>query len=213
MKLARVLSSLSFAVLAVAGPAAHSQANVVENEPSVLYVNAQTGSDSNSGSSSSPLKTIQAAVNKANSNNQKSIGTKIVVNAGVYRESVNIDPVSGMTSAPLTVEAAQNGTAIIDASEVLSGWSADPQYSGAYLANWTPAQSTCALPSGWPSVQPIALHTEILFVNGVAMTQVLAYSDLKPGTFFVNTSDGTVHVWPPAGVDPSSATIEVGESS
>ncbi|WP_348261614.1 Ig-like domain repeat protein [Telmatobacter sp. DSM 110680] len=213
MKLARVLSSLSLAVLAVTGSAAHSQANVVENEPSVLYVNAQTGSDSNSGSSSSPLKTIQAAVNKANSNNQKSIGTKIIVSAGVYRESVNVDPISGMTSAPLTIEAAQNGTAIIDASEVLTGWSADPQYSGAYVANWTPTQTTCALPSGWPSVQPITLHTEILFVNSIAMTQVLAYSDLKPGTFFVNTSDGTVHMWPPANVDPSSATVEVGTRS
>ena len=106
MKLARVLSALSLAVLAVAGPAARSQANVVENETSVLYVDAQKGSDSNSGASSSPLKTIQAAVNKANINNQKSVGTKIIVNAGVYRETVNVDAVSGLTSAPLTVQAA-----------------------------------------------------------------------------------------------------------
>jgi|GEM_PF-1061545 len=209
MKLARVICSLSLAVLAVAGPFARSQANVVENQTTSLYVDAQTGSDSNSGSSSSPLKTIQAAVNKANTNNQKSIGTRIIVNAGVYREAVSVDPVSGLTSVPLTIEAATNGTAIIAASDVLAGWSADPQYSGAYVANWTPTQSTCALPSGWPVVQEIALHTEMLFVNGAAMTQVLAYSDLKPGTFFVNTTDGTVHVWPTAGVDPSTAIIEV----
>jgi hypothetical protein len=209
MKLARVLCSVSLAVLAIAGPVAHSQANVSENEASVLYVDAQNGSDSNSGASSSPLKTIQAALNKANINNQKGVGTKIIVNAGVYRESVNVDPVSGMTSAALTIEAATNGTAIIAGSEVLSGWSADSQYSGAYVANWTPAQSTCALPSGWPAVQPIALRTEMLFVNNSALTQVLAYSDLKPGTFFVKTTDGTVHVWPPAGIDPSSATVEV----
>src|ERR1700739_956528 len=180
MKLARVICSLSLAVLAVAGPFARSQANVVENQTTSLYVDAQTGSDSNSGSSSSPLKTIQAAVNKANTNNQKSIGTRIIVNAGVYREAVSVDPVSGLTSVPLTIEAATNSTAIIAASDVLAGWSADPQYSGAYVANWTPTQSTCALPSGWPVVQEIALHTEMLFVNGAAMTQVLAYSDLKP---------------------------------
>ncbi len=209
MKLARVLSALSLAVLAVAGPAARSQANIVENETSVLFVDAQKGSDSNSGASSSPFKTIQAAVNKANINNQKSVGTKIIVSAGVYRETVNVDAVSGLTSAPLTIQAATNGTAIIAGSDVLSGWSADPQYSGAYVANWTPAQSTCALPSGWPSVQPIALRTEMLFVNNAALTQVLSYSDLKPGTFFVDTADGTVHMWPPAGVEPSSATVEV----
>jgi hypothetical protein len=62
---------------------AHPQANVVENQTTVLYFDAQSGSDSNSGAISSPLKTIQAAVNKANINNQKSIGTRIVVNAGV----------------------------------------------------------------------------------------------------------------------------------
>ena len=206
--LARVLSSALIATITVVGSQAHSQANVSENEAAVLYVDAQSGSDSNSGSSSSPLKTIQAAVNKANTNNQKSIGTKIVVNAGVYRETVNIDPVSGLTSAPLTLEAASNGAAIISASDALSGWSPDPQYSGAFVTNWTPTQSTCALPSGWPAVQPIALHTEMTFVNGIPMTQVLAGSDLKPGTFFVNTTDGTLHLFPPAGVDPSSAVIE-----
>ena len=83
----------------------------------MLYVDAQSGSDSNSGSSSSPLKTIQAAVNKANTNNQKSIGTKIVVNAGVYRETVNIDPVSGLTSPRSPLRAASNGAAIISASD------------------------------------------------------------------------------------------------
>jgi hypothetical protein len=209
MKLARVLRTFSLAALVVAGPRLIAQANVTENQTTVIYVDAQTGSDSNSGSSSAPFKTIQAAVNKANTNNTKSIGTRIVVNPGVYRESVKIDPVSGQTSAPLTVEAAKNGTAIIAASDLLTGWSTDPQYSGAYVANWTPAQSTCALPSGWPAIQPIALHTEMLFVNSMPMTQVLAYSSLKPGTFFVNSGNGTVHMWPPSGVDPSSATIEV----
>lgn len=209
MKLARVFRSLSLAAVAVAGPRLFAQANVTENQTTVLYVDAQTGSDSNSGASSAPLKTIQAAINKANSNNQKSIGTRVVVNPGVYRETVNIDPVSGQTAAPLTVQAAKNGTAIIAASDLLTGWSADSQYSGAYVANWVPAQSTCALPAAWPAVQEIGLHTEMLFVNSVPMTQVLAYSDLKPGTFFVNTSTGTVHMWPPSGIDAASATVEV----
>jgi hypothetical protein len=209
MKLARVLSSLSLAASAIAGPFAYSQANVVENQTTILYVDAQSGSDANSGVSSAPLKTIQAAVNKANTNNQKSIGTKIIVNSGTYRETVNVDPVTAQTPVPLTIQAATSGAAIISASDVLTAWSPDPQYSGAYVANWTPAQSTCALPSGWPSVRPIALHTEMLFVNSIPMTQVLAYTDLKPGTFFVDTSAGTVHLWPPSGVTPSTATTEV----
>ncbi len=210
MKLARITYFILTAALALTASVARPQANVTENEGTTLYVDAQSGSDSNSGSSASPLKTIQAAVNKANVNNQKSIGTRIVVNAGVYRETVLVDPVNGQTSVPLTIEAATTGTAIISGAEEINGWSPDPQYAGAYVANWTPAQSTCALPGGWPAVQEIALHTEMVFVNGVPMTQVLSYSDLKPGTFFVDTAAGALHVFTPAGVDPSTATIEAG---
>jgi Bacterial Ig-like domain (group 3)/Right handed beta helix region len=210
MKLAKFTYFILIAALALTGSVARAQANVAENESATLYVDAQSGSDSNSGTSASPLKTIQSAVNKANGNNQKSIGTRIVVNAGVYRETVLVDPVSGQTSVPLTIEAATTGTAIISGAEEINGWSPDPQYTGAYVANWTPTQSTCALPGGWPSVQPIVLRTEMVFVNGVAMTQVLSHSDLKPGTFFVDTTAGALHVFTPAGVDPSTATIEAG---
>ena len=208
MRLAKLSSFILMAALAMTGSVARPQANVVENESATLYVDAQSGSDSNPGTSASPLKSIQAAVNKANSNNQKSIGTRIIVNAGVYRETVMVDPVTGQTSVPVTIEAATTGTAIVSGSEVINGWSPDPQYSGAYVANWTPTQGTCALPSGWPAVHEIALHTEMVFVNGVPMTQVLAYSDLKPGTFYVDTAAGALHVFTPAGVDPTSATIE-----
>lgn len=208
MRLKRILYFICAMALAIAGSIAHSQASVVENESVVLYVDAQSGSDSNSGSAGAPLKTIQAAVNEANANTRKSIGTKIIVNPGVYRETVKIDPVGGPKTAPLTIEAATNGNAIISASDVLSGWSPDSQYSGAYVTNWRPAEDTCALPGGWPSMQEIALHTEMVFINGISMAQVLTYTDLKPGTFYVDTADGTLHVFPPSGIDPSNATIE-----
>ena len=55
-----------------------------------------TGSDTNSGSEASPLKTIQAAVDKA------SAGTAIMVTAGVYRESVELPHVAKSTpEAPI----------------------------------------------------------------------------------------------------------------
>ena len=43
----------------------------------------------------------------ANLNNQKNIGTKIVVAPGVYRESVTIN--CGSTSVPLTIQASVHG--------------------------------------------------------------------------------------------------------
>lgn len=209
MKLAKVCTAVSLAALTIAGPYARSQANVVENQTTLLYVDAAKGSDSNSGTSTSPLKTIQVAVNRANTNNQKRIGTKIIVNAGTYREAVNINPVSNQTTVPLTIQAAVTGTAVISGANTLSNWTTDPTYSSAYETSWLPTVGTCAVPSGWPTnFSPIALHTEMIFVNGNPLTQVLSYSQLRAGTFYINESAGQLHVWPPAGTSMQTAVVE-----
>lgn len=209
MRLAKVCTAVSLAALAIAGPYARSQANVVENQTTLLYVDASKGSDSNPGSSSSPLKTIQAAVNKANVNNQKKIGTKVIVNAGTYRETVSINPVSGQTTVPLTIQAAVTGTAVVSGANTLSGWSTDTTYSSAYQTYWKPTVGTCSVPSGWPSgFSSIALHTEMIFVNGVPLTQVLSYSQLRAGTFYINESAGQLHVWPAPGSNMQTAVVE-----
>lgn len=209
MRLAKVCTALSLAALAYAGPNARCQANVVENQTTLLYVDAQKGSDSNPGTSGSPLKTIQAAVNKANTNNQKKIGTKVIVNAGVYRETVSINPVSNQTTVPLTVQAAVTGTAIISGANVIGNWAPDTSYPSAYKTSWSPAAGTCSIPNGWPTnFAPIALHTEMIFVNGNPLTQVLAHSQMRAGTFYVNEGGGTLYVWPAAGTNMQTATVE-----
>jgi len=209
MRLAAVCTSFSLISLFVAGTSARSQANVIENQTTVLYVDAQKGSDSNVGSTSSPLKSIQAAVNKANVNNQKQLGTKIIVNAGVYREAVSINPVSNQSTVPLTIQAAVTGTAIISGANVLSNWATDSTYSSAYTTSWYPTTGTCARPSGWPAAfSSIALHTEMIFVNGFPLTQVLSYSQMRAGTFYINESSGSLHVWPAAGTNMQTALVE-----
>ena len=100
---------------------ASGQASVNENESSYLYVDANQGADSNPGTAASPFKTITAAVNQANALNRSSVGVKVVVNPGIYRESVTVAGYS-QTSAPLTIEAASAGTAVIAGSDVLVGW-------------------------------------------------------------------------------------------
>jgi len=201
--------SIFLAVLAITGSRAHSQASVTENQSTYIYVDASKGSDSNSGSSSAPLKTIQAAVNKANTNNQKKIGTKVIVNPGVYRETVSINPVSNQSTVPLTVQAASVGTAIIAASDVVKNWSADPSHSGAYEAPFTETSGTCALPSGWPTnFNVISRHTEMVFVNGVPLTQVMSTGQMLPGTFYQDEGANFLHIWPASGTNMSTATVE-----
>ena len=194
------------AILLVSGIRISAQAHVTENQSTYLYVDANSGSDSHAGTKTSPLRTIQTAVNKADANNIKGVGTKIIVNSGVYRETVNIGNYRS-TGAPITIEASVTGGAILSGSDVLSGWS--EQSSGNYTHAWTPNLGTCAVPAGWPAtIAPIARRTELLFVNGIPLTEVMSFSELRAGTFWVNESTNLIHMDPPSGVNVATATIE-----
>ncbi len=185
-----------------------AQANVSENESVTLYVNAQSGSDSDPGTYSRPLKTIQAAVAKALINNSHGAGTRIQVAPGVYHELVNIGYSYGMTGAPITIEASTTGTAIIDAADVLTGIRSDG--NGLYTARWKDDVYPCALPPGWPTdLPPITERREMLFVNGVPLTQVLSPEQGRAGTFWINQQYGTVDIWAPTGIDLNTAQVEI----
>jgi hypothetical protein len=207
----KALFALLPAILAVFGIRLSAQAHVTEGQTHYLYVDAKSGNDGNTGSQSSPLKTIQAAVDKADSNNINNVATKIIVNSGVYRETVNIYAYRS-TGATITIQAAVTGAAIIDGSNVLSNWSLTS--NGIYTHAWTPNLGTCAIPSGWPSSVPtIARRTEMFFLNGHPLTQVMSTSQLRQGTFFVSEAGNTAYIDPPSGTNMSTATIEAAERS
>ncbi len=174
-----------------------------------IYVDGKAGSDSSAGTYAVPLKTIQAAVNKADANNQKSIATTIIVNPGVYREYVNVPRISRQTAATLTIQAAATGTVIISGSNVLSNWTPESGNPSIYSNPWQYKFGACALPSGWPAnLEPITLRTEMLFVDHAPLTQVMHSSDLQPGTFFVDEANSSIHAWPAAGTDMQTALVE-----
>ncbi len=199
------------AILVFTGIRASAQAHVTENQTTYIYVDAQNGSDGNSGAYNSPLKTIQAAANKANTNNQKWIGSKVIIKPGVYRETVRIGSYLS-TTAPITFQASVAGTAIIAGSDVLTGWNQENSWT--FSHTWTPNLGTCAIPSGWPSgIQTIVRRTEMIFVNGVPLTQVLSWSDLHPGTFMVDETSNLLHVAPPSGTNMWTATVEAATRS
>jgi hypothetical protein len=202
----RVFLALLPAILFFSGIRASAQAYVNENQSTYIYVDANYGNDSNSGASGYPLKTIQEAVDRANANNEKWVGTKIIVRQGVYREYVNIGNYKS-TTAPLTIQAAVAGTAIIAGSDQLWNWSWS--WGSVYTHPWTPNLGTCAVPAGWPSpLAPVGRRTEMLVVNGTPLTEVMATSELRPGTFFVDETKNLIYMDPPAGTNVSTATIE-----
>ncbi len=207
--LRKALFALLPAILVATGIRASAQAHVTEGQSHYLYVDAGSGNDGHSGSKSSPLKTIQAAVDKADSNNVANIATKIIVNSGVYREDVHIGNYRS-TGATITIQAAVTGKAVVAGSNVLSNWGY--KGGGVYTHTWTPNLGTCGIPSGWPSSVPtIARRTEMFFLNGHPLTQVLEESQLRPGTFFVNEGSNLAYIYPPSGTSMSTATVEAAE--
>ena len=49
----------------------------------------------------------------------------------------------------------------------------------------------------------------MVFVNGTPLTQVMAYADLKPGTFFFSDAYQMLHITPPKGTNMDALTRRV----
>src|SRR5438309_941676 len=100
------------------------------------------------------------------------------------------------------------GFSLLPAILCLTGIRASAQGSGVYSHPWNQNLGTCAVPPGWPSTFPvIARRAEMVFINGIALTQVMSSSDLRPGTFFVDDGAGTIFVHPAAGVSIWNSTV------
>jgi hypothetical protein len=205
MKLKALVGAVAIMLCMVVGNRASAQASINENQSHYIYVNGSWGSNSNPGTSSKPLKTVQAGVYKAISYARSGIGTKVMVAPGTYRETVTLDYRSNV---PITIQASTTGTAIIDGSNVLTNWHKASTYVYEYY--WKDTVTGCSLPSGWYSgMPPIIMRNEVLFVNGNQMTQVMSPSELRAGTYYVNPSYDQVQLYPPSGTDMATAQVEI----
>ncbi len=172
-------------------------------------------SDSNDGSQARPLKTVSKATAIAVANNGLGLGTKIFISPATYRESVTCGCTGQETSAPIVLEATTPGQAIVSASDIWTGWIANPA-TGTSTHSWPYAWGLSPYPAGWAGAVNLPDSTrrqEMIFVNGVPMTEVLTASALKPGTFYVSENQGVVSMMPQTGIDLSSAVVEVSTRS
>jgi hypothetical protein len=186
------------------------QAHIDETRESVSYwVDAAKGSDTNPGTQQLPFQTVSVAATRAKDNNRSGIGTKIIVNPGTYRETVSFGANSQNTDFPITIQAATAGTAIISGADIFTGWSVYSGNSSMYTHSWPYRWGLCAADTGNHIEQDIVRRREMIFVNGTPLTQVLALTSTKPGTFYVDEGGGTVYIWPPSGTQINSATVEV----
>jgi hypothetical protein len=191
------------------------QANVNENlETNFIYVDGTNGSDSNPGTQQLPLQTITAAAAAAVSENHNNIGSRILVNPGIYRESITLLGTSKETSMPITFQAVQSGTVFLSGAVQYTGWK---QYGGnhaVYTNAWPNTWGLCPLPGGgrWnnsgPPQQDIVRRQEMIFVNGTKLTQVLSQGQMQPGTFYVDETNTLIYIWPAAGTNINTADVE-----
>ncbi len=185
------------------------QATVNESlETAYIYVDGTTGSDSNSGSQQSPLKTIGAASSLAETNNQNSVGSRVIINPGTYRESVTLNRSPRDTSLPITFEAATNGTVIVSGAIVYTGWAKYAANPSIHTNSWLNDWGTCPQNPTCPFQQEIMMRQELVAVNGTVLTQVLSLTQMQPGTFYVDEQAAQIYVWPLVGTKMSTATVE-----
>ena len=212
MKFMKTIVALTFSAIAlVPSISALAQANIADLQGTagtVLTVDANTGSDVNVGIGQ-PLRTLQAAVDKALINSSRGLATKVLVSPGEYRETLNIEQTSS-TAAPITFEALTTGTVTVSGSDVLSHPFHASSNQSIYSYTWNYNFGLCSVPSGWPGskMPTIIRRREMVFVNNVLMTQVLSASSMHAGTFYVDEGANAIRVWPKSGTNMSTAKVE-----
>lgn len=171
--------------------------------PATAKFVATTGSDANTGTQASPLRTISAATKAAGA------GGTVVVRGGVYHEQVLIYP-----HDRLTVEAYPGEAVWLDGSEPVSGWAK----SGSVWvrSGWTTSFDasptyTKGAPDGttasWQWINPkypMASHPDQMWVDGAALTQVASRDAVTTGTFYVDESADQLVL----GSDPTGRKVE-----
>ena len=189
-----------------------------------IHVDALRGSDSTGcGEISAACKTISQGLKQAT----KYTVADVIVNPGTYRESISLPSEFGSTSSRiLIIEAAESGTAMIDGADRWPDWTlnGDGTFSHAWQYTWGYAAQPF-LKTGGPAVGCLGLRREMVFVNGIQLTQVLQGPLTQPGTFSVidgqsdpnaadncpalTAGDRAIVLYPPAGVNIHSADVEV----
>ena len=193
------------------------QLSILTPPPSTIYV-SPTGADTNSGVQTSPVKTIQYAVTLANGVNSTGVASRVVIAAGVYRESVLLNINDQQTDAAMVIEGAGSTSTILTGTDV---WSTDwvVAADGTLTHYWPFKWGMKPIPTGWESYwnwgglgykRDALRRSETVYVNGQPLRGVLTLPELVAGTFYVDETAELLYVRLPTGQTLASSSIEVG---
>jgi hypothetical protein len=174
--------------------------------------NATTASDSNPGTKDRPFKTISAGVAKAGP------GDTVLVNPGVYRETVTLRT-SGQEGKPIAIVAAQKGTVTIRGSVLVAGWRRSEEnrkvfihdgwdkYFGKWDQSLVKGGDQFKAKFGGAGTQTLAYNQ--VFVDGSLIREVACPEKRQAGTFYIDKEKRQIQLWLENDADPNRSSVEV----
>jgi len=117
-------------------------------------------------------------------------GDTITLLPGVYRERLVVRR-SGTADAPITIRAAQPGTAVLTGADVVSGWTPDDETGSVWRKHGLGLQLPRALGKGL-----LAGRSEQVFVDGIMLRQVLHRDQMVSGTFCYDEAADVMYIAP-----------------
>ncbi|WP_375430333.1 right-handed parallel beta-helix repeat-containing protein [uncultured Friedmanniella sp.] len=166
-----------------------------------VFVSA-SGSDSSAGSKAAPVKTVTRAISKTAG------GGTVVIRGGSYHEYFIVPP-----GKNITIQSYPGEAVWFDGASTVSGFQASG--SAWRLNNWTSLFDasptyTKGAPDGtavgWSFLDPaypMAAHPDAVWIDGAEQKQVGALSQVKAGTFYVDTSGKRLYL----GTNPSGRSV------
>lgn len=152
-----------------------------------VFASSGTGSDSNSGTLSSPVKTLEKALALANA------GGTVVLRAGNYHESV-------IVKKTVTIQNYPKEVVWLDGSARLATWT---KSGSTWSSPWDFVFSAQASHSDVRSDFPMANNPDQVFVNGQQLRQVGSLSSVTSGTFYADKAGRRLVI----GSDPTGKTV------
>jgi Right handed beta helix region len=185
-------------------------------ERALVYVDqtSPAANDSNPGTSSAPLETIARAVEIAEAYNAESVPVDVIIEPGVYRESIQLSAEANATPSPITLNGARTGV-VMSGSDIWEGWAGG---DGIYRHAWPYDWGFAPVPSEWPEyvhaylgANSIIRRQEMVFIDGRPLLQVTSLDEMNSleNSFFVSEESDQIVINIPSETEIAASRVEV----
>lgn len=159
--------------------------------------------DEGPGSVEQPWKTISKAAGKVVA------GDTVIIHGGVYREDIVIKA-SGTEQDPIRFQSATGERVVVSGTERLHDWKRAGVEKSVYRVDWPHKFNTWSKTMTHPGDEyhRVVGRGEQVLVEDYFQRQALNMSELGPGAFYVDTTNGTLYVWDIGNRDLNHVRVE-----